>query len=53
MLSIKVDGCRKRGRLKKIWLDYVINYTHIKSLNTEMTSGRVEWKNNTYCADPA
>lgn len=41
---MKVDGCRRRGRPKKIWMDSVRNDMCVKSANTEITVDRVQWK---------
>lgn len=39
---MKVDGYKVRRRLMKIWMECVRNYMYIKSVNNEMTAGRVE-----------
>lgn len=47
---MNVDGCRIRGRPKKIWTDCMRNDMCIKNVNTEMTADTVEWKNILCCA---
>lgn len=47
---MKGNVCRRRGSLKKIWMNVKSNMC-IGVENTEKTADRVEWK-NTCCVNP-
>lgn len=49
-MYINMDGYR-RGRPKKIWIDCARHDMCVKSVNTEMSAERVEWKKKTCCDD--
>ena len=51
VLSMNFDRCGRRGRPKKRWMDYVKHVMNVKTVNSEMTSDRDEWKKKTYCAE--
>lgn len=52
MLNMKVVGCTRRGKAKKIWIDCVRIEMCIKSVHTEMIADRVEWHKKTCRASP-
>jgi hypothetical protein len=52
VLSMNVEGCKRRGRPRKRWMDCVRDDMNRKEVSDEMTGDREVWKKKTCCADP-
>jgi hypothetical protein len=47
-----VEGCKRRGRPRKGWMDCVRDDMNRKDVCDELTGNREMWKKKTCCADP-